>query len=155
MKYDLTLAKIRNTDFASLYDRFIVGEKMSQKQYEILLAIAICFTNADDTNVQQLGYRIVVEYCNHTNNYIPLYEIAVNKGLYPVSKFIEQHYIDDSKRNFSLNGTMHLPNSMCPVRYAEANNKIHWSIFLKVKKMIQFPLLRRPHTENLSLSYRQ
>ena len=60
MKYDLTLAKIRNTDFASLYDRFIVGEKLSQKQYEILLAIAICFTNADDTNVQQLGYRIVV-----------------------------------------------------------------------------------------------
>lgn len=98
--YDLTLAKIRNTDFASLYDRFIVGEKLSQKQYEILLAIAICFTNADDTNVQQLGYRIVVEYCNQTNDYIPLYEIAVNKGLYPVSKFIEQHYIDDSKRNF-------------------------------------------------------
>ena len=100
MKYDLTLAKIRNTDFASLYDRFIVGEKLSQKQYEVLLAIAICFTNADDTNVQQLGYRIVVEYCNQTNDYIPLYEIAVNKGLYPVSKFIEQHYIDDSKRNF-------------------------------------------------------
>ena len=100
MKYDLTLAKIRNTDFASLYDRFIVGEKLSQKQYEILLAIAICFTNADDTNVQQLGYRIVVEYCNQTNDYIPLYEIAVNKGLYPVSKFIEQHYIDASKRNF-------------------------------------------------------
>lgn len=100
MKYDLTLAKIRNTDFASLYDQFIVGEKLSQKQYEILLAIAICFTNADDINVQQLGYRIVVEYCNQTNNYTPLYEIAVNKGLYPVSKFIEQHYIDDSKRNF-------------------------------------------------------
>ena len=100
MKRDLTLAKIRNTDFASLYDRFVVGEKLSQKQYEILLAIAICFTNADDINVQQLGYRIVVEYSNQTNDYIPLYEIAVNKGLYPVSKFIEQHYIDDSKRNF-------------------------------------------------------
>src|SRR5699024_7916662 len=78
----------------------IIGEKLSQKQYEILLAIAICFTNADDINVQQLGYRIVVEYCNQTDNYIPLYEIAVNKGLYHVSKFIEQHCIDDSKRNF-------------------------------------------------------
>ena len=100
MKYDLTLAKIKNTDFAPLYDRFIIGEKLSKKQYEILLAIAICFTNADDINVQQLGYRIVVEYCNQTNDYIPLYEIAVNKGLYPVSKFIEKHYIDDSKRNF-------------------------------------------------------
>lgn len=100
MKYDLTLAKIRNTDFASLYDRFIIGEKLSKRQYDILLAIAICFTNADDTNVQGLGYRIVVEYCNQRRDYIPLYEIAVNKGLYPVSKFIEKHYIDDSKRNF-------------------------------------------------------
>lgn len=100
MKYDLTLAKIKNTDFASLYDRFIIGEKLSQKQYEILLAIAICFTNADNTNVQQFGYRIMVEYCNQTNDYVPLYEIAVNKGLYPVSKFIEQNYIDDSKKNF-------------------------------------------------------
>ena len=100
MKYDLTLTKIKNTDFASLYDRFIVGEKLSQKQYEILLAIAICFTNADDINVRQLGYRIVVEYCNQTDDYIPLYEIAVNQGLYPVSKFIEQHYVDDTKRNF-------------------------------------------------------
>ena len=100
MKYDLTLAKIRNTDFASLYDRFIIGEKLSKRQYEILLAIAICFTNADDTNVQGLGYRIVVEYCNQRRDYITLYEIAVNKGLYPVSKFIEKHYIDDSKRNF-------------------------------------------------------
>lgn len=100
MKYDLTLAKIKNTDFASIYDKFIVGEKLSQKQYEILLAIAICFINADDVNVQQLGYRIVVEYCNQTNDFTPLYEIAVNKGLYPISKFIEKHYIDDSKRNF-------------------------------------------------------
>ena len=100
MKYDLTLAKIKNTDFASLYDRFIIGEKLSQKQYEILLAIAICFTNAENTNVQQFGYRIMVEYCNQTNDYVPLYEIAVNKGLYPVSKFIEQNHIDDSKKNF-------------------------------------------------------
>ena len=100
MKYDLTLAKIKNTDFALLYERFIIGEKLSKKRYEILLAIAICFTNADDINVQQLGYRIVVEYCNQTNDYSPLYEIAVNKGLYPVSKFIEKHHIDDSRRNF-------------------------------------------------------
>lgn len=100
MKFDLTLAKIKNTGFNLLYDRFIIGEELSEKQYEILLAIAICFINAEDINVQQFGYRIVVEYCNQTKDYIPLYEIAVNKGLYPVSKFIEQYYINDNKRNF-------------------------------------------------------
>ncbi len=100
MKYDLTLTKIKNTKFSSLYDHFIIGEKLSKKQYESLLAIAICFTNAEETYVQQLGYRIIVEYGNQTEDYIPLYEIAVNKGLYPISKFIEQRYIDDNRKNF-------------------------------------------------------
>ena len=30
-----------------------------KKQYESILAIAICFTNAIDEHVQQLGYRII------------------------------------------------------------------------------------------------
>lgn len=100
MKNDLTLSKIKKTSFESIYDCFIVGENLSKKQYESLLAIAICFTNAADVNVQHLGYRIIVDYCNQTKDYIPLYEIGINKGLYPVSKFIEQHYIPDEKRNF-------------------------------------------------------
>ena len=70
MKNDLTIAKIKHTDFAELYDKFIIGKKLNQKQYETLLAIAICFTNADDINVQQWGYRIVVEYCNQTQDYM-------------------------------------------------------------------------------------
>lgn len=100
MKFDLTLAKIKNTDFELLYDKFIVGEKLTLKEYETLLAIGICFTNADDIRVQRLGYRIIVDYCNQTVNYIPLYEISVNKGLYPISKFIERYYINAEKRNF-------------------------------------------------------
>ena len=99
MKYDLTLSKIRNTQFSKLYNDFIVGNTLNQKQYESILAIAICFTNAIDEHVQQLGYRIIVSYCNQTKNYTPLYEIAINKGLYPISKFIEQH-TDESHKNF-------------------------------------------------------
>ena len=56
---------------------------------------------------------------------------------------------------FSPNGTMLLRSSMYPVRYAEAKNKIHWSIFSIVGRMIQFPLLHLPHMENLNLSYQQ
>lgn len=100
MKFDLTLRKLSNTDFASLYDRFIVGEELSSKENECLLAIAICFTNATDVLVQQLGYRIIVEFCNQKNNYTPLYEISINKGLYPVSSFIERHCISEEQRNF-------------------------------------------------------
>ena len=100
MKYDLTLTKIKNTDFNLLYDRFIIGEKLSEKQYEILLAVAICFINANDVSVQRLGYRIIVEYCNQSREYHALYEIAINTGLYPVSKFIEKNYIGNEEKNF-------------------------------------------------------
>ena len=64
MKFDLTLNKLKKTNFFLLYDRFIIGEALSWKEYECLLAIAICFTNAADVFVQQLGYRIIVEFCN-------------------------------------------------------------------------------------------
>lgn len=100
MKFDLTLRKLNNTNFASLYDRFIVGEELSPKEYECLLAIAICFTNATDVLVQQLGYRIIVEFCNQKNSYTSLYEISINKGLYPVSNFIERHCASEEQRNF-------------------------------------------------------
>ncbi len=100
MKFDLTLRKLNNTNFASLYDRFIVGEELSPKEYECLLTIAICFTNATDVLVQQLGYRIIVEFCNQKNSYTSLYEISINKGLYPVSNFIERHCVSEEQRNF-------------------------------------------------------
>lgn len=100
MKFDLTLRKLNNTNFASLYDRFIVGEALSPKEYECLLAIAICFTNATDVLVHQLGYRIIVEFCNQKNSYTSLYEISINKGLYPVSNFIERHCVSEEQRNF-------------------------------------------------------
>lgn len=100
MKFDLTLNKLKKTNFFLLYDRFIIGEALSWKEYECLLAIAICFTNAADVFVQQLGYRIIVEFCNQKNSYTPLYEISINKGLYPVSNFIERHCVLEEQKNF-------------------------------------------------------
>ena len=101
MNYDLTLNQIKNIkSFSPLYQQFITRKPLSAKQYEVILALAICFINADAENVKRLGYRIIVEYCNQSNNYAPLYEIAINKGLYPVSRFIEKHLIRDEEKNF-------------------------------------------------------
>lgn len=100
MNEDITLRMIKGTIFRSLYNRFIIGFDLSKKEYENLLALAICFVRSKNGDVQKLGYRIIVEYCNQKHDYIPLYEIAINTGLYPVSRFIEHHYIDDEKRNF-------------------------------------------------------
>lgn len=100
MKYDLTLKKIKNTSFSTIYNRFIIGDKLTSKEFECILALAVCFTNAEDVNVQRLGYRIIVEYCNSTGDYAPLYEITINKGLYPICKFIELHHLPKERRNF-------------------------------------------------------
>ena len=100
MKFDLTLKKLNNTEFPLLYERFIIGEELSPKEYECLLAIAICLINATDVLVQQLGYRIIVEFCNQKNSYTPLYEISINKGLYPISNYIERHCISAEQKNF-------------------------------------------------------
>ena len=100
MKYDLTLAKVKNTRFSEFYDHFITGKQLQIDEYECILAIAVCFINAEDRYVQQFGYRIIVEYGNQTGDYAPLYEIAINNGLYPISKFIELHYIDYQRKNF-------------------------------------------------------
>ena len=100
MKNDLTLKKIKNTNFEVLYNDFIIRKPFNKKQYEKMLSIAICFLNAKNTFVKQLGYRIIVEYCNQTSDYVPLYEIAINNGLYPISKFIENNYISSNRKNF-------------------------------------------------------
>jgi hypothetical protein len=99
-KRNLTLAQIKKTSFDALYHRFILGETLNANEYETLLALAVCFLNADAVDVRRLGYRILVEYGNQTGDYAPLYEVAINQGLYPVSKFIEERYIADERRNF-------------------------------------------------------
>ena len=96
----LTLRKLKNTEFPALYRRFMLKQDIAYKELESIISIAVFLINRDDENLRHLGYRIIVDYCNQTLNYNPLYEIAVNYGLYPISKFIEQHYVKDEDRNF-------------------------------------------------------
>lgn len=100
MKNDLTIQKLKNTNFGDLYNDFIIQKPLNIKQYQAILSIAICCLNADDNYVKQLGYRMIVEYCNQKSDYAPLYEIAINNGLYPISKIIENKYISNDRKNF-------------------------------------------------------
>lgn len=96
----LTLRKIRNTSFPTLYKRFLADEKLSNNETERLLSIAIIMLNSDNIDVQRLGYRIIVIYSNRTQDYAPLYEVSINQGLYPITKFIDQKMMDDDRRSF-------------------------------------------------------
>lgn len=100
MSKALTLARLKNTIFPELYSKYMVTKKLSISELEKLLAVAIYIINTKDIKLQNLGYRIIVEYCNNSKNYKPLYELANGYGLYPISKFIEDNYLSDDDRNF-------------------------------------------------------
>ena len=96
----LTLRKIKNTNFEPLYKRFLLNDGLTRSDYETILALAIVFLNSSELTVQKLGYRIVVIYTNRTRDYAPLYEVALNKGLYPIAKLIDSHHLKEEERNF-------------------------------------------------------
>lgn len=100
MGNELTLLRLKNTVFPELYSRYMLNGDLPLHDMEKLLSVAVYLVNIENVTLQHLGYRIIVDYCNNSRNYRPLYEIANSYGLYPVSKFIEDHYIADDERNF-------------------------------------------------------
>lgn len=100
MGNELTLRKLKNTAFPELYSKYMVTGKLSPRNMEKLLSVAVFLINIEDTVLQHLGYRIIVDYCNTSGNYRPLYDLAINYGLYPISKFIEDHHASEEDKNF-------------------------------------------------------
>lgn len=93
----LTLRKLYNTEFPELYKKLQIGIELSNEELEKILSIGIFLTGLDNKNLQRLGYRLFLLYSKITDDYKPLYELSLNKGLIPISKFIENN-LNYSKR---------------------------------------------------------
>ncbi|MEG0361774.1 MAG: DEAD/DEAH box helicase family protein [Longicatena sp.] len=100
-KTDITLRRIKNTQFPDLYKKFILNE-LNESDNIKLLSIAIIFLNSKNLLVNQLGYRIIVIYCNRAKDFKPLYEVALNKGFIPIVKFIDSLTKDNAHSSFFL-----------------------------------------------------
>lgn len=85
----LTLKKLYNTDFPKLYEKLQKNEALSDEELEKILSIGLFLVNLDDNDLQSLGYRLFLLYSKLKNDYKPLYEVSINKGLIPISQFIE------------------------------------------------------------------
>lgn len=96
----LTLRFLKNTDVKGLYEKLLTKDNLSNEELETLLSVAIYLINNENANIRHLGYRIIVDYCNQFKNYNPLYEITINNGLYPISKFINDNLINSKDKNF-------------------------------------------------------
>lgn len=96
---ELTIKRLRNTDFSDLYRDFILERQMENRKYFKILALATLFINSQDDIIKKFGYRLVVMYGNQTGNYKPLYEISMNLGIIPITKFIEKKYMNSDVGN--------------------------------------------------------
>lgn len=83
------LAAIRRTRLMELYQNLLRQERLSARQIAALLEFAVIFLNSNDTGVQQLGYRIILLYGLQYRDYIPLYDICLQKGFIPAAKILE------------------------------------------------------------------
>lgn len=100
-KTDVTLRRIKNTQFPDLYKKFILNE-MDERDNVKILSIAIIFLNSKNLLINQFGYRIIVIYCNRTKDFKPLYEVALNKGFIPIVKFIDSLNMYNTHSSFFL-----------------------------------------------------
>ena len=102
---DLTLVRLKKTTFPDIYKDFLVKDELCLYSLEKMLSLAVIFINSGNKHIVQLGYRIIIIYCNKTGDYRPLYEISINYGLIPISKLILSlpKYKDISTFNLLLN----------------------------------------------------
>lgn len=100
---DITLRKIKDnikkTDFYDAYVKLLIHEnnKISDEELKLLFKLSLLFLNFGDQNLKKLGYRIILNYTLVYNDYKPLFDISINLGYIPISKFIEENHLDSSR----------------------------------------------------------
>lgn len=83
--------EFKDTDFLDLYQRLIRHSLISDDDKTYLLTLALIFLSYDDKDVRRFGYGILLKFGNLTEDYRPLYEVALAQNYIPVVKLIENN----------------------------------------------------------------
>lgn len=132
----LTLRKLYNTEFPKIYKKLQIGVELSDIELEKILSIGIFLARLDNKNLQRLGYRLFLLYSKITDDYKPLYELSLNKGLIPISQFIENN----------LNYSEKYGNLYTEINSIE-NDEFRWNN--SYKTIGQFELFRKAEESKL------
>ncbi|MFT5632548.1 MAG: replicative superfamily II helicase [Rubritalea sp.] len=103
MKY-LTLARLKNTKFPEIWERFVTG---NYEENDELLAIklTLTLTSCEGINLKRLGYRLALLHAYYSKDFSLIHALASSQGLAPIIKSIESKSIknssDDQKENDS------------------------------------------------------
>ncbi|MEW5070331.1 DEAD/DEAH box helicase [Pseudomonas aeruginosa] len=99
---ELTIKELAKTRFKDIYLELLRGSQMSDGDIVKLLAIAVLLLNHQAPEIKRLGYRITLFYGNLTGRYEPLYDVAVNSGLLPVTAVIGKSFAQDERLSRSF-----------------------------------------------------
>lgn len=92
---EITIKKLRNSvdqsDFNYAYNKLMLGQTnlLNDSDIQFLFKLSLIFLSYGDYSLAKLGYRIILRYSSVYKDYTPLYDVSINKGYIPISKFIE------------------------------------------------------------------
>lgn len=75
----------------------MTSSELTEQELKTVLALIISFLGFEDQLINDLGYRMLLIYSGKTNDYKPLYEISLNRGLIPIAQFIYDSLDYDNK----------------------------------------------------------
>jgi len=94
---ELTLNRLKHHSFSelyqvffSVYEKLFLIDELTDEDINKILSIVVLFTNQSEEIMQRLGYRMALAYGNKTNDFTPLYDIAINSGLMPVVALLKE-----------------------------------------------------------------
>ncbi|MCG3668556.1 DEAD/DEAH box helicase [Aliarcobacter butzleri] len=97
----LTIREIRKTDIKYIYEKLVNNSHLTDQELLALLKLAVVFINENDIDTKKLGYRIFLIYANRYKDYRPLFDISINEGFFPISKYIESTiYANNGRESF-------------------------------------------------------
>lgn len=98
---ELTPKRLANTGFMKLYQKIFLGEKLTESEKIKYLSIAVILSNQKNHTLNLLSYRMTLAYGNLTNDFKPLYDLAINSGLMPVASAIRKSTANKNSSFFS------------------------------------------------------
>lgn len=102
------MRSIKDTNFFKAYKKLATNlhNKLTEEEKFLLLKFAVIFLNYGEKELEKFGYKIILSYSNLFNDYIPLYDVAINKNYIPVAKFIEDKYFYSDKYDSNFHGLL-------------------------------------------------
>jgi len=112
-----SLAWLKNDDrFVRINEKLARGVSLKQDEAMFCLSVAILLIKEYEkdrrrTSYLEFGYFLILNYSLQSNDYEPLFDISINLGFYPISRFIidkglmlgeglRDHFIEGGLRDF-------------------------------------------------------